>query len=180
MRHALIVAVLALVLAGTLGNVACGHGLPPLYVPTSPAGVSTAGVPFSAQQVEEATAQGAIFRGWAIIHRAPGLVIADMNSGGQGARVRILSDASGWRIEHEQSSPGLRWTQDPERGQVIHKRYNQWVKSLDDSIRRALFVPVSAGGYYAPGPAPAPQDPAAPAPQGAPAPQDPQAPAPAP
>jgi hypothetical protein len=168
MRHALIAAVAALLVAGLLGNVACGHGLPPLYVPTSPAGLSPMNVPFTPQQVEEATAQGAVYRGWKIVHRAPGLVIADIVAGKNGARVRILSDATGWRIEHEQSSPSLRWSVDPENGEVIHKRYNQWIHQLDDSIRRALYSPaISAGGYYAPAP-------------GAPVPQDPQAPPPAP
>lgn len=175
MRHALIAAVLALCVVGILGNVACGGRLPPLYVPTSPAGISAAGVPFTAQQVEEATVQGAIAHGWKVVHRAPGLVIADIAVGGHGARVRILSDATGWRIEHEQSSPSMRWSVHPRHGQVIHRRYNQWVKILDDSIRRALYSPVvSAGGYYAPAPGqappPPPQDPNALPPAPAPAP----------
>jgi hypothetical protein len=165
MRHALIAAVAALFVVGILSNVGCGGRLTPLYVPTSPAGLSAGGVPFAPQQVEEATAQAAVYGGWKIVHRAPGLVIADIAAGKHGARVRILSDATGWRIEHEQSSPSMRWSVNPRHGQVINRRYNQWVKALDDGIRRALYSPaVSAGGYYPPPPA-----------QPAPAPQDPQA-----
>jgi hypothetical protein len=42
---------------------------------------------------------------------------------------------------------------------MIHRHYNNWVKKLDDSIRRALYIqmyaqPVTAGGY-APAPVPA-------------------------
>ena len=180
MRHVLIAGVLALLVLGTLGNLACGGSLPPVYVPTSPAIPPAGAVPFTAQWVEEATVQGAVLRGWTIVHRAPGLVIADIAGGGHGARVRILSDATGWRIEHEQSSPGLRWSNDPIQGPMIHRRYNQWVKALDESIRRALYAPApapSSGGYYAPAPGqlppPDPNAPAAPPPP----PPDPNAPA---
>jgi hypothetical protein len=181
MRQVLIAGVLAVWVLGLLGNLACGGSLPPVYVPTSPALPPAGGPPFTAQHVEEATVQGAVMRGWKIVHRAPGLVIADIVAGGHGARVRILSDATGWRIEHEQSSPGLRWSTDPSYGQVIHKRYNQWVKALDDSIRRALYSPaISAGGYYPPPqPVPGQPDPAQPAPVDPNAPPPPAAPPPA-
>jgi hypothetical protein len=172
MRLGLKAGVLVLVVLGMLGNIACGHKVAPLLTPVSAAGISSAGVPFVPQQVEEATYQGAIARGWQVVHRQPGLVVADISQKGHGARVRILSDATGWRIEHEMSSPGLYWTQDPTRGPMIHRTYNRWVKQLDDSIRRALYVqmyaqPATAGGY-APAPAPAPVEPV-PAPQPAPA-----------
>jgi hypothetical protein len=163
MRFGLKAGVLVLVVLGMLGNVACGHKLSPVLTPVSAAGITSAGVPFLPQQVEEATYQGALARGWQVVHRQPGLVVADLSTGGHGARVRILSDASGWRIEHEQSSPGLQFTQDPTQGPLIHRNYNRWVKQLDDSIRRALYVqmyapPPTAGGYApAPGqPPPAP------------------------
>jgi hypothetical protein len=178
MRLGLKAGVLVLVVLGMLGNVACGHKLAPLLTPVSAAGITSAGTPFLPQQVEEATYQGAIARGWQVVHRQPGLVVADISTNGQGARVRILSDASGWRIEHEQSSPGLYWTQHPTRGPMIHRHYNNWVKKLDDSIRRALYIqmyaqPVTAGGYA---PAPVPVQPPPPPPPDATQPQ----PAPAP
>lgn len=167
MRLGLKAGVLVLVVVGMLGNIACGHKLAPVLTPVSAAGITSAGVPFMPQQVEEATYQGAVARGWQVVHRAPGMVIADLNDRGQGARVRILSDSTGWRIEHEQSSPGLRWTQHPTRGPMISRHYNRWVKQLDDSIRRALYVqmyapPVTAGGY-----APAPTQPPPPPPPAA-------------
>ncbi|HEX6242840.1 MAG TPA: hypothetical protein VFZ61_18130, partial [Polyangiales bacterium] len=126
-----------------------------------------------------AVVQGAVLRGWTIVHRGPGLVIADITANGHGARVRILSDATGWRIEHEQSSPGLKFSNDPERGPTIHRRYNQWVKALDESIRRSLYSPALSSGGYAPGVQPVPpvQDPGAPPP---PPPADPNAPPAAP
>lgn len=169
MRLGLKAGVLVLVVLGMLGNVACGSKLAPLLTPVSAAGISPAGIPFLPQQVEEATYQGAIARGWQVVHRQPGLVVADLSSNGHGARVRILSDASGWRIEHEQSSAGLHWTADPQRGQVIHRTYNRWVKLLDDSIRRALYVqmyaqPATAGGYAPAAPPPAGDPNAAPPP----------------
>jgi hypothetical protein len=150
MRIGLLAAVSALVLAGVLGNVACAPNLAPVYSPASPAGVSMNGAPYTPEQIENAVVLGATSNGWVVVQRAPGFVIADINSGGHGARVRVLVDQTGWRVVHESSSPSLKFSQDPTHGEVIHRRYNHWVRRLDESIRQAL-VTQSSGAY---GPAP--------------------------
>jgi hypothetical protein len=166
MRFGLFVSVSALVLAGALGNVACAPNLAPVYSPSSPAGLSISGTPYTAEQVENAVVQGATSRGWVIVQRTPGTVIADINSGGHGARVRVLVTEGGWRIVHESSSPSLKYGQDARHGEVIHRRYNHWVRLLDESVRQALVMQ-SSGGYA---PAPGAPPPAAPPPEAVPAP----------
>lgn len=164
MRHGLMAAVLALVVAGVLGNVACSPGMAPVYSPVTAAGLSPTGLPYTLEQVEMAVVQGAAAKGWTVVHRAPGLVVADISSGGHGARAQILVNEGGWRIVHEQSSPGLKFRQDDSHGEVIHRRYNHWVRLLDESIRQALVMQTAGGAYppatAAPQPAPVPVQPA--------------------
>jgi len=156
MRHGLIAAVLALVVAGALGNVACSPGMAPVYSPVTAAGLSPTGQPYTTEQVEMAVVQGATAKGWTVVHRAPGLVVADVSSGGHGARVQILVNEGGWRVVHEQSSPGLKFRQDDRHGEIIHRRYNHWVRLLDESIRQALIMQTAGGAYPPPMPQPAP------------------------
>lgn len=172
MRISLMAIVFAMVLAGALGNVACKPNLAPVYAPASPAGLTLSGTPYAAEQVEVAAMQGAVAQGWVVVQRTPGIVIAEINSKGHGARVRILVNEGGWRIVHESSSPSMKYTQDPGQGELIHHHYNLWIKRLDVAIRRALATP-TAGGYVAPPPPPSavpaptvvePAAPAAPAP----------------
>jgi hypothetical protein len=173
MRVGLIAAVFALGLAGLFGNVACAPNLAPVLTPTSPAGVSVSGAPYTMEQIENAVVQGATAKGWVVVQRTPGLVIADINSGGHGARVRVLVNDGGWQIVHESSSPSLKYGHDERHGDVIHRRYNHWVRLLDESIRQALLMQQNAGGYApppgAPPAAPQPAPPLAP-PPAAPAP----------
>lgn len=165
MRRGLIAAVLALVVAGVLGNVACSPGMAPVYSPVTASGISPSGQPYTLEQVEMAVVQGAAAKGWTVVHRAPGLVVADVSSGGHGARVQILINEGGWRIVHEQSSPGLKHRADDRHGEIIHRRYNHWVRLLDESIRQALVTQTAGGAYPPPTAQPAP----APAPEPAPA-----------
>jgi hypothetical protein len=155
MRHGLIAAVLVLVLAGLLGNVACSPGLAPVYSPVTAAGLSPNGAPYTQQQVEAAVVQGSLAKGWTVVHHEPGTIVADVSSGGHGARVRILVNGGGWRIVHEQSSPGLKFRHDDRHGEIIHRRYNHWVRLLDESIRHALVTQTAGGAYPAPSAAPA-------------------------
>lgn len=157
MRHGLIAAVLALVVAGVLGNVACSPGMAPVFSPVTAAGVSPNGAPYTLEQVEMAVVQGATAKGWTVAHRAPGLVVADVTSGGHGARVQILVNEGGWRIVHEQSSPGLKFRKDDRHGEIIHRRYNHWVRLLDEAIRQALVIGTAGGANPPPQAAPGPQ-----------------------
>lgn len=143
-----------LAVAAAVSSTACAPNLAPVYAPSEVAGVSVVGTPYTSQQVEEAAAVGAQSKGWTIVQRAPGVVIAEISAGGHQARVRIVCSAEGWRILHEQSSPGLQFGHDNEHGDVIHRRYNHWVRLLDEAIRRALATPTS-GAEAAPTAAPA-------------------------
>lgn len=163
MRLPLALAVSVLIAVGALSNVACSPMLAPVFAPSSAAGLSPNGAPYSLAQIEQAIVQGAMSKGWTVVHRGPGVVIADVMAGGHGARVRVLFNESGWHITHEQSSPGLKFHVDERHGEVIHRRYNHWVHMLDDAIRQALVAP-TAGGMV-----PAPAEPSVPAVQAAPA-----------
>jgi hypothetical protein len=55
----------------------------------------------------------------------------------------VLVNESGWRIAHVQSSPGLKYGHDARHGEVIHRRYNHWVRLLDQAIRGELVNPTS-------------------------------------
>ena len=141
MRNVLVLSSLLLALAGS----ACSPTLAPLYAPAETAGVSPSGTPYNAAQIDAAAVGGAQAKGWTVISHAPGLTVAEVSSGGHTARVRILTNASGWRVVHEQSSPGLKYGTDERHGEVIHRRYNHWVRLLDDAIRQQLSLQ-SAGG----------------------------------
>jgi hypothetical protein len=155
MRLGRIGTTIMLAMAAAVGSTACAPNLAPVYAPAEAAGVTAEGTPYTSQQVEEAAAVGAQSKGWTIVQRAPGVVVAEISAGGHQARVRILCSAEGWRILHEQSSPGLQFGHDDEHGDVIHRRYNHWVRLLDESIRRALATQTS-GAEATPTAAPPP------------------------
>jgi hypothetical protein len=136
MRNVLSISGLILALAGS----ACSPTLAPLYAPVETAGVSSSGQPYTAAQIDAAAVAGAQAKGWTIISHAPGLTVAEVSSSGHTARVRILTTDAGWRVVHEQSSPGLKHDTDDRHGEVIHRRYNHWVRLLDDSIRQQLAL----------------------------------------
>jgi hypothetical protein len=74
-------------------------------------------------------------------------VTATIESGGHSATVVIYYNATSYRIEHKDSSPGLCYRRDIYRGELIHKRYNFWVERLDMLIKRAVINQV--GGQAA-------------------------------
>jgi hypothetical protein len=156
MRNVLVVTSLLLALAGS----ACSPTLAPVYSPAETAGVSAAGVPYTSAQIDQAVVAGAQAKGWTIISHAPGLTVAEVSSGGHTARVRILTADNGWRIVHEQSSPSLHFRNDERHGEVIHRRYNHWVRLLDEAIRQQLGA-VSTAPADATPPATAPVPPPA-------------------
>jgi hypothetical protein len=119
---------------------ACSPTLAPVYSPAQTAGVSATGAPYTAAQIDQAVVAGAQAKGWTIISHAPGATVAEVSSGGHTARVRVLTTDGGWRIVHEQSSPGLKYSTSERHGEVIHRRYNHWVHLLDDTIRQHLSL----------------------------------------
>jgi hypothetical protein len=129
-----------------LGSAACSPTLAPVYSPAELAGVNAAGQPYTAEQIDQAAAAGAHAKGWTIEQHTPGLTVAEVSSGGHTARVRIVTNETGWRVLHEQSSPGLKYSVEERHGEVIHRRYNHWVRLLDDAIRQQLSLVHAAPG----------------------------------
>ncbi|MET0283133.1 MAG: hypothetical protein ABW352_01630 [Polyangiales bacterium] len=150
MRNVLVVTSLLLALAGG----ACSPTLAPVYSPAQTAGVNGMGVPYTASEIDQAAVAGAQAKGWTILSHAPGLTVAEVSAGGHGARVRIATNEAGWRIEHDQSSPGLNYGSDARHGAVIHRRYNHWVRLLDEAIRQQLAHLTPAAPTAATEPAP--------------------------
>lgn len=142
------------------GNLACAPTLAPVYRPSTNVGVSPSGQPYGVEQIEQAILRGTAVKKWFIVQRGPGFMVAETAAGGHSAQVRIVYGQGGWQILHLQSTPGLRYGSDPRHGEVIHRRYNHWVRLLDDAIReemRALtYLPRPAENAPLPAPVPSP------------------------
>lgn len=141
MHHKLIGSPLLLVFASVIGNLCCSPTLSRIYVPVQTAGVSPNGTPYTSDQIERAIIAGAQAKGWTVVGQTPGAVLAEIKSGGHFARVNISYNETGWRILHEQSSPGLHYQPDERHGAVIHRRYNHWIQLLEKSIQNMLVAP---------------------------------------
>jgi len=184
----------------SLSLIACAPSATDLQQPRGAINLDVSGRGSSAEQVLQAIRLGATRRHWAIIQEGPKDVIASVSSGGHDATVRIEYNQSGWIILHERSSPSLRYDPDYRGREIIHFRYNFWVRHLNRAIEEALAelravapVPVTSGAAQpappppvqtavpiTPSAAPAPVPPPTPAPAPAPAPAAIPAPAPAP
>jgi len=168
---------------------ACAPSATDLQRPRGAINLDVSGRGSSAEQVLQAIRLGATRRHWAILQEGPKDVIASVSSGGHDATVRIEYNQSGWIILHERSSPSLRYDPDYRGREIIHFRYNFWVRHLNRAIEEALSelravapVPITSGAAVpvqpptvqtavpvAPAPAPAPAPVPAPAPAPAPA-----------
>lgn len=140
MRAVLAVATSLVLGIGGMGNTACAPHLAPVYAPSSSAGLGPQGRPYTIEQVGQAVVQGAIGKGWTVVAHQPGLVVAEVMAGGHSARVRVVYNESGWRIDRQQTSPGLKYRADGRDGEIIHHRYNLWIRHLDQAIRSALVI----------------------------------------
>ena len=107
----------------------------PVYTPQNAVSTAT-GAPLSVDSVRQAIVQGCLAKGWAIDQQASGIVRASVYAGGHSATVQIHYNSTGYVIQHVQSSPGLKFD-----GHYIHRRYNHWVRLLDESIKRQLLAP---------------------------------------
>ena len=148
----------------------CAPNLSDIQNPQGFVNVDPYGRPASAEMVLAAIRLGATNKHWRIVNEGPGVELAQVSSGGHEATVRIDYNERGWVISHQDSSPGLKYKADYQGRQVIHHRYNLWVRHLNRSIEKSLAelqmaVPVvaTAGGPPAPEPAPVPTAVAVPA-----------------
>ena len=88
-----------------------------------------------ATSAQEAILAAMYARGWHLVDDAPGVVLATVSSMGHRATVRIGYQAGSYSILYEDSSHGLKYRA---HSQLIHRRYNHWVRRLDDAIRLEL------------------------------------------
>ncbi|MCB9667114.1 MAG: hypothetical protein H6715_03220 [Myxococcales bacterium] len=125
-------------LAFILGSGGCRPTLAPVYAPHTQAGVRSSGSAYTIGEIKTAVFTGLQNKGWRTISVAPGNVEAEIASGKHTARVKVHYDAQGWAIDYVSSSPGLKYQQDSEHGGIIHRRYNHWIRLLDEAISQAL------------------------------------------
>ncbi|TPV94293.1 MAG: hypothetical protein B7733_16015 [Myxococcales bacterium FL481] len=129
----------AILLAATVSVApACAPHLQVVHAPHSPAGLGSDGEPRSVEQVEAAVLEGLSRKGWVVLDRIDGQVRAQVSAGAHQATVRVDYSAEAWSIAHEATSAGLKHGVDSQNREVIHLRYNHWIRLLDDAIRQAL------------------------------------------
>jgi hypothetical protein len=81
------------------------------------------------EQMQQAVRLGCIVAGWNVVNEYAGKTLAQVVSGEHFVTVAISYSGTFFRIEHEQSSPGIRFD-----GYVVHHRYKFWVDRLHRHI----------------------------------------------
>lgn len=89
----------------------------------------------TSKQMADAIKTACVNASWEILEETPGLINAKATAGSLSAEVAISFSANSYKIEHKKSSSGLRYT-----GELIHRRYNQWVDRLNKHIRKQLQI----------------------------------------
>jgi hypothetical protein len=99
----------------------------PVYQPTST-------VPTAAARpdLRAAILAGLATKGWRVAREGPGVIEATVRAGGHTATVAIRYGGNQYSIQYVSSSEGLKYD-----GETIHRRYNHWVRLLDDAIYKA-------------------------------------------
>lgn len=78
--------------------------------------------------------QAALNRRWRLMQDRPGVLTLEATAGDHSATVDVLYDAAGFQIKYR-SSTALDYAAAGDRV-VIHPRYNNWISSLSNEIRR--------------------------------------------
>jgi hypothetical protein len=107
--------------------------------------------PADLKTVELAIESSLAKRHWMVKEHAGQKYVAQLNERSHSVTIAVLYDASSARIDYIEST-NLRYENRPE-GEVIHKKYQTWVKNLGEEIRIAASQP---GGPVAPPTVPAP------------------------
>jgi hypothetical protein len=89
----------------------------------------------NSKQMADAIKIACVNASWEILEETPGLINAKATAGSLNAEVAISYSANSYKIEHKRSSRGFGYT-----GELIHRRYNQWVNRLNKHIRKQLQV----------------------------------------
>jgi hypothetical protein len=122
---------LAIVLLFAAVLVACNPTLAPILNVDEAMSAPAEG-PQSVERTHRAIRDALAARRWKVEIDEPGRIIATTEAGGHRARVRIDYTADHYKIQYQDSSPGLNYD-----GTNIHRRYNHWVKQLSRSIDQA-------------------------------------------
>jgi hypothetical protein len=117
---------------------ACAPTSTDLLRPRGTSGLNAEGNRPDIRRIQFAIRDGAARAGWAITKEEPGAIYANVQSGGHDATVRIQYDVDGWEIQRESSSSGLKYNPDYWGREIIHFRYNKWVRGLNGSIQNSL------------------------------------------
>jgi hypothetical protein len=110
--------------------------------------------------MEQAIESSLARRKWPVKEKAPGRYVAVITERKHTATVAIVYDAQGARIEYVESTNLL--YEKTDQGELIHRMYNNWTKTLANDIAAATKAPVAAGAPPAAAP-PAGAPPPAPA-----------------
>jgi hypothetical protein len=159
------IVVIAIVLGGLAGSWACGGSAAvPVYQVSGQRLSPWNGRALAEDEVRQILVRAATLRHWTVEREEPRVIFARIVSGPHEAVVRLDYNSAGYSISYVDSSPGLRYD-----GVTIHRRYNHWVRLLDDSIQKefGIYEKLPTAGGSAPPPpaevlqpAPAPVEPA--------------------
>lgn len=117
-----------------VGNVACRPTMAPVFQVSGARLTPYAGGPLADAEVREVLVRGVTTKRWTVTEEQPGALFAEIREKGHYAKVRIDYNAAGYAISYVDSSPSFHYD-----GVNIHRRYNHWVRMLNDSIQRAFM-----------------------------------------
>lgn len=118
------------VAAALAGTAACSPTMAPVYQVSGVRLTPYSEPPLSVAEVREVVLRGLAQKRWNVQREEPSAIVASVTAGGHEATVRIDYNSAGYSISYVDSSSGLKYD-----GQNIHRRYNHWVRLLDDAIR---------------------------------------------
>jgi hypothetical protein len=178
-RVALRVFALLLSVASLHGAWACAGGTVPVHQVSGARLSPYSGRALSADEVRQLLLRALAARHWFVQSEQAGVIFARISHHNHYAVVRLDYNGLGYSISYVETSPSLKYD-----GAHVHRRYNQWVDHLHDSIQHEFEVyehlpttgelmPVTPSGAVAPVPAPPPPAPdvLVPAPQPEPSPE---------
>lgn len=124
-RQILLVALVALV--AMVGG--CGFNVAPVLNYSGQPVVAPSNVNVGLNTVHDVILVAIADRGWTVDSDEPGRFYASISTGGHGAQVKIDYTTTAYSIEYVTSTAGLKYD-----GTSIHRRYNTWVKNLQQAI----------------------------------------------
>ena len=86
-----------------------------------------------ASEIKQAVLRALERRKWKVDKTTADAITAQVTAGGHMATARVTVGSGTYRIEHVDSSEGLRYD-----GKEIHHRYNHWIRRLDSTIMGEL------------------------------------------